>query len=878
MPAESENNIKIKLSRPVGPQGGEGGNDKPELKNRLEDAKRSSMLVNSVFIVLFLAWLWGMSWILDQNKSLHEELDTLVIVSNYADGISITFSGASVLVNGDLAKGRSLISRGDEMISTNRGILSQHSGVPDSVMKVLVGIELESYGFHTEIEEIASMLSNEIELLDEQTRVELITASRGQLTAMIELGLKLEAIKKTLYEEITARIIKNSNQIMIIGVLMLLGIVLMALGLAYNWFFMRRLVESLRHLSSATSRIAKGDLSSRIEMKQADEFGGIVEAFNKMMSGLKFNIECRELAEEQYKKHAETLQAIMDNTPFGIWLTDQEGRIIFVNDRLCKEMGLVSPDAHNTEFIGELFDQQVRDEFTVERGRGMGEDNTRVVFPTLDIEGKGRRDFKVSRVTVRNYSGDISGFVGIVEDITDANKMQVKISYQSTHDSLTGLLNRDAFKEKLDRVCKNTMPSESLHALCYFDLDQFKIVNDTCGHHAGDELLRQLTALYKKQLRNTEPVLEADILEPALARLGGDEFCLLLYNCTLEGALKVAQKLIDISLSYRFTYGDKFFSIGCSVGVVPVYGGDDSVELMRRADCACYVAKERGRSRVHFSEEDDQLTRDRLEVAGWATRLTEAINSNNLVLYEQTIAPISKSGKGDRFEVLVRYRAEDGSIVSPAVFLPAAERFSLMPQLDKWVIDHAFTELERLYGDGKGHQLDSASINLSGQTLGEYWLYDFLLKKFKYGSIRPNQICFEITESAAIVNYDVAIELIGRLRKVGCTFSLDDFGAGLSSFSYLKSFNVDYLKIDGSLVRNIDTDRATHEMVVAIYKVAEVMGMQTVAEFVENDAILQNLRRIGVDFAQGYGIARPVPLGSKLLGSSSFDNRLGSLS
>lgn len=878
MPAESENNIKIKLSRPVGPQGGEGGNDKPELKNRLEDAKRSSMLVNSVFIVLFLAWLWGMSWILDQNKSLHEELDTLVIVSNYADGISITFSGASVLVNGDLAKGRSLISRGDEMISTNRGILSQHSGVPDSVMKVLVGIELESYGFHTEIEEIASMLSNEIELLDEQTRVELITASRGQLTAMIELGLKLEAIKKTLYEEITARIIKNSNQIMIIGVLMLLGIVLMALGLAYNWFFMRRLVESLRHLSSATSRIAKGDLSSRIEMKQADEFGGIVEAFNEMMSGLKFNIECRELAEEQYKKHAETLQAIMDNTPFGIWLTDQEGRIIFVNDRLCKEMGLVSPDAHNTEFIGELFDKQVRDEFTVERGRGMGEDNTRVVFPTLDVEGKGKRDFKVSRVTVRNGSDDISGFVGIVEDITDANKMQVKISYQSTHDSLTGLLNRDAFKEKLDRVCKNTTPSESSHALCYFDLDQFKIVNDTCGHHAGDELLRQLTALYKKQLRNTEPVLEADILEPALARLGGDEFCLLLYNCTLEGALKVAQKLIDISLSYRFTYGDKFFSIGCSVGVVPVYGGDDSVELMRRADCACYVAKERGRSRVHFSEEDDQLTRDRLEVAGWATRLTEAINSNNLVLYEQTIAPISKSGKGDRFEVLVRYRAEDGSIVSPAVFLPAAERFSLMPQLDKWVIDHAFTELERLYGDGKGHQLDSASINLSGQTLGEYWLYDFLLKKFKYGSIRPNQICFEITESAAIVNYDVAIELIGRLRKVGCTFSLDDFGAGLSSFSYLKSFNVDYLKIDGSLVRNIDTDRATHEMVVAIYKVAEVMGMQTVAEFVENDAILQNLRRIGVDFAQGYGIARPVPLGSKLLGSSSFDNRLGSLS
>ncbi len=825
----------------------------------LDDARRSSIFVNVIFVALFITWLWGMSWTLDQLKSFNYELDSLVVMSDYADGISTTFSGAVAVVNGDTEKGKALIAEGDQAISAARELFTKQVGVSDQVVKSLVAIELEGYRFHTEIEEVANILGSLDKSLDDTTRLHLIKASQERLYAMVDLSMALEDTKKNLYKDIASKVDASTGQLKTVGILMFLGIILMASGLMYNWFFMRRLILSLRNLSFATRKIIDGDMETRIEVARADEVSGIAEAFNEMVSGLKYNIECREHAESKYKQHAETLQAIMDNTPFGIWLTDPSGHPIFVNDRLCQEMGLDAPELLDAEFIGDLFDQQVKDEFREESGRGLNNDKTRVVFPSITVEGKGALEFKVSRVTVRDDFGEIAGFVGIVEDITDSKMMKDKLSYQETHDSLTGLLNRDAFIAKLDRVCANTKLTDSPHALCYFDLDQFKIVNDLCGHYAGDALLRQLASLFKEQLRKTESVYEKDgiTLEPALSHLGADEFCLLLYNCSNEDALKVAQKIIDISSSFRFTFQDKFFNVGCSVGVVPIHGQDSSVELMRRADCACYVAKEKGRGRVHLSKEDDQYTRDRLEAADWGARITEAVSNDGLILFQQQIRPVNDAEQGDRFEVLVRYKADDGSIITPGEFLPAAERFSLMPQIDRWIINKAFDELEVLYGAGRDRSLLSASINLSGQTLGESWLNELVTERFSNGSIRPEQICFEVTETSAILNIDLAIEQIARLRDLGCKFSLDDFGAGLSSFSYLKKLHVDYLKIDGALIKNINSDSITREMVVAIHKVAQVMGIQTVAEFVENDSILAVLNQIGIDYAQGYGIARP---------------------
>jgi len=326
----------------------------------------------------------------------------------------------------------------------------------------------------------------------------------------------------------------------------------------------------------------------------------------------------------------------------------------------------------------------------------------------------------------------------------------------------------------------------------------------------------------------------------------------------------VAQRLIDITQAYRFSYEGKQFSVGCSVGVVPIdehNGG--GMEIMKRADGACYVAKEKGRGRAHFSETNDQEILSRQGAAHWAPRITQAIESDRLVIYAQTIAPVSTQQDGDRFEVLVRYRGDDGDVIPPGAFLPAAERFNLMPQVDRWVIHRTFIELEQLFGEGRDRKLASASINLSGQTLGEGWLLEFISERFDECSIRPEQICFEITESAAIANLDAAMRFIGQLRDIGCKFSLDDFGSGLSSFSYLSQLKIDYLKIDGSLIKDIATDPVSREMVTAIHKVGRVMGLETVGEWVEDDATLATLKEIGVDYGQGYGIGKAEPLMSR---------------
>ncbi len=385
--------------------------------------------------------------------------------------------------------------------------------------------------------------------------------------------------------------------------------------------------------------------------------------------------------------------------------------------------------------------------------------------------------------------------------------------------------------------------------LCYLDLDQFKVVNDTCGHIAGDELLRQLAPLLQRRIR------QGDII----ARLGGDEFGILLLSCTMEQALPVVEALRKAVQEYRFAWEGKTFSVGVSVGVFPINRETPSLaSALSAADSACYMAKERGRNRVHlYQEADAELARRHGEMQ-WVARIHAALDEERLLLHAQPIIPVHEPSRGHHLEILVRLVDEKGEIIPPGAFIPAAERYNLMSGIDRWVITETFRWLhahpEHLA------RLDICAINLSGQTIGEAGIMEAIIEQARALGIPPRRICFEITETAAVANLSTASRFISELKSHGFLFALDDFGSGMSSFAYLRSLPVDFLKIDGNFVRDIAHDRTDHAMVAAINRVGQVMGLQTIGEFVENDAILGHLRQLGVDYAQGYGVGPPVPL------------------
>ncbi len=447
---------------------------------------------------------------------------------------------------------------------------------------------------------------------------------------------------------------------------------------------------------------------------------------------------------------------------------------------------------------------------------------------------------------VNDAQGEHSLFI-VCEDISEAFRLSEELSYQATHDALTGLVNRSEFERRLQRVIEANLSTPGEHAICYLDLDQFKIINDTCGHLAGDELLRQLSEILLSQVRKRD----------TLARLGGDEFGVLMEHCDIAHARRVTDSLRATVEEFRFVWQDKKFSIGVSIGLVPISVEIGNVnEVLSAADAACYAAKDAGRNRVHiYSVDDKQVSQHRGEMK-WVARINQALEEDLFVLHYQKIVPIDQSIKqGDHYELLIRMIGKDGEVIPPGAFLPAAERFGLSTKIDHWVINSAFSWLAA--HPAKQKKLELCTINLSGQTLGNDEFMEYLISKLDENLVSPNKICFEITETSAIANLSNAIRFIKKIREKGCRFALDDFGSGVSSFGYLKNLPVDYLKIDGAFVRDIKTDRIDRAMVKSINEIGQIMGKKTIAEFVENDAILQELKKIGVDYAQGYGIAKP---------------------
>ena len=427
-----------------------------------------------------------------------------------------------------------------------------------------------------------------------------------------------------------------------------------------------------------------------------------------------------------------------------------------------------------------------------------------------------------------------------------------RCSWQATHDSLTELVNRREFEQRLEQTIISAKTLNYQHALCYLDLDRFNIINDTYGHVAGDELLRQASTLFQTKLRKTD----------ILARLGGDEFGVLFYQSTLEEALDIATRLQEQLHEFRFRWQDKTFSISVSIGLVVINADTQSLaSVLSAADAACYAAKNKGRNRVHiYQVNDTELAQQRSELQ-WIPRIQKALEENHFRLYYQRIVSIQTETKSEHCEVLLRLKDETG-IVPPMAFIPAAERYQLMHLIDRWVISTLFAHLRQQHQEqdcSQGHNPTMYAINLSGASINDAQFLNFVQEQFTLHCIPASIICFEITETVAITNLGKAAQFVRELKALGCYFALDDFGSGMSSFAYLKNLPVDYLKIDGFFIKDIVEDAIASEMVKAIAQIASVMKIQTIAEFVENDAILMKLQLLGVDYAQGYGIAQPCP-------------------
>ncbi|MCK1785099.1 EAL domain-containing protein [Pseudomonas sp. TNT11] len=447
-------------------------------------------------------------------------------------------------------------------------------------------------------------------------------------------------------------------------------------------------------------------------------------------------------------------------------------------------------------------------------------------------------------------AGKVSGAVLVLHDMTQERQYIANLSWQATHDALTGLANRREFEFRLEQVLQHVgREHNGRHALMFLDLDQFKLVNDTCGHAAGDELLRHICALLQSDLRDGD----------TLARLGGDEFGILLENCPATAAEKIAESLRHTVQNLHFVWKGRPFMTTVSIGLVHISQIPTTLETsLRAADMACYMAKEKGRNRVQVYHPDDSELSLRFGEMAWVQRLHMALEENRFCLYSQEISPLGHTDAGSgHIEILLRMHDESGRIILPDSFIPAAERYGLMSSLDRWVVDNVFNLIARCMHERPGRPMAMCAINLSGITIGDDAFLGFLREKFAAYSVPPEMICFEITETCAIANLGSAIRFINELKELGCHFSLDDFCAGMSSFAYLKHLPVDFLKIDGSFVKDMLDDPINRAMVEVINHIGHVMGKRTIAEFVETPHIEQALLEIGVDYAQGYVIERP---------------------
>jgi diguanylate cyclase (GGDEF)-like protein/PAS domain S-box-containing protein len=567
--------------------------------------------------------------------------------------------------------------------------------------------------------------------------------------------------------------------------------------------------------------------------------------------GVDLDVTERKLFEDALFKEKESAQITLQSIGDGVITTDAKCRIEYLNPVAEQLTGWRLEHAQG-RIVDEIF-RSFHEETCepLENPLAVSIRRTRAiksVRPTLLIRRDGNELYIESCASpIRDGAGNVLGGVLVFHDVSESRELNRKLSYHASHDILTGLVNRREFESRLERAIKSARAREASYALCHIDLDQFKIINDNCGHSAGDALLGQVGALLKSKIRWRDTV----------SRLGGDEFGVLLESCSLEEAVRNAEGLREAIRNYKFVWEERTFRLGASIGVVPISPeNEDVAALLSAADSACAAAKENGRNRIYsFQENDIDLMRRRREMQ-WAARINNALDDGRFEIFRQFILPLRDPQKhGLHYELLLRMRDEAGKIVTPDQFIAAAERYGITPNIDRWMIEHALRWL--VSEADEREKLELCSINLSGQSLGDDKFLPFVIDQFHRSGIDASKICFEITETAAIASFSQANRFIHALKELGCRFALDDFGTGLSSFGYLKHFPVDFLKIDGSFVKEILHDPIDREMVRSINEIGHLTGKQTIAEFAENMEIVEMLRSLGVDYAQGYAIATP---------------------
>lgn len=554
----------------------------------------------------------------------------------------------------------------------------------------------------------------------------------------------------------------------------------------------------------------------------------------------------RRLAEHAKERAQITLQSIGD----AVITTDSEGRIDYMNPVAESLTGWENREAQ-AQLVGDVL--TVIDEATREphespvmrclrEGQVLG-----LAEHTVSATRRGQEiTIQLSAAPIRDRAGNLSGAVMVFHDISKERRLHRALHYQASHDALTGLINRREFETRLTAAVEAVRADAGCrHALLYLDLDQFKLVNDTCGHPAGDQLLRQITGVLQSRIRSDD----------TLARLGGDEFGILLQSCSLDQALRVAETLRQAIRDYRFVWQDRVFAVGVSIGIVEITSDTPTVtNVMSAADVACYAAKDQGRNRVQLYKPDDVPERHR--EMHWVSELTRACDESRFELLYQPIVPIGPSRhEREHFELTLRLRDESGSLAGPAQFMPAAERYNVMPSIDRWVVRQALDRL--VHRGGAGITPYTIAVNLSGSSLNDERFLEYLIAELGSRDLPPGAMCFEITETAAIANLGNVVYFMRELKTRGCHFALDDFGSGLSSFMYLKTLPVDYLKIDGQFIENVTHDAVDRSMVEAIAKIGAAMGIHTIAERVESVEVFRELGRLGIGFAQGFHIAEP---------------------
>jgi diguanylate cyclase (GGDEF)-like protein/PAS domain S-box-containing protein len=624
--------------------------------------------------------------------------------------------------------------------------------------------------------------------------------------------------------------------------------------------------------NAMSKRLAGEDVPRRLEIQliNGNETGLWVEAQSSIIEFHGHNailtvardISHRKSLEVSLSRSKRQAQYTLESIAEGVITTGNDGRLDYMNLAAESLIGTNRDDAVGHR-IGELFTlvddvdrrplgDPVERCIAMRRRVNMGR---RAVMVSAD--GEQEHSVEITASPIRGPGSSISGTVVVFHDVGELRGLTQKMSYQATHDPLTGLINRREFERRLDDAMDSAHAEEAIHMLFYMDLDRFKAVNDSCGHLAGDNMLREVANLIKEQVRDSDFV----------GRLGGDEFGALLIGCPIEKARQIASDICNAIAGYRFVWKDKIFNIGISIGLVEISHVSGSLQdVMSAADSACYVAKQEGRGKVHvYSARDEAIARERGDIQ-WLRELHTALHEDRFELAMQPILAMTGGVEsGPAVEVLIRLPDSNGRIADSAEFLKPAERYQLMPQIDRWVVNATLAAIAG--GEIKITSGRSCAINLSGQTLGDESFLGFVVDAMDRTAISPSSICFEVTETAILSNVQHAQRFIEVLHGIGCEFSLDDFGSGLGSFSSLKHLPIDYLKIDGTYTRNLRTDEVNQEMVAAMIKLARTMQFRIVAEQVENQEDFDWLRNIGVDFVQGRFIEAPMPLGTATTGS-----------